>query len=62
MLVKQMLIESETYVIALMTTLKTFNNELYERTSQELHIVISTHINNDIIERYLLRRLLKFVL
>lgn len=51
MLVKQMLTESEAYIIALMTTLKISKNELYEKTSNELHKIISTHINNNIIER-----------
>jgi len=53
MFVKQMLTESEAYIIAFMTTLNIFKNELYEKTAQELHIFISTYINNDIIERYL---------
>jgi len=52
MLVKQMLTESEAYKIAFLTTLNIFKNELYEKTVQDLHIFISTYINNDIIERY----------
>lgn len=52
MLMKQMLTESEAYLFTYMTTLKTFKTEIYEKTSNELFNVISTHINNDIIEKY----------
>jgi len=52
MLMKQMLTESEAYLFTYMTTLKTFKTEVYEKTSNELFNVISTHINNDIIEKY----------
>lgn len=48
---KQMLTESEAYIIALLTTLKVSKNELYEKTSNEWYKIISTHINNNIIER-----------
>lgn len=51
MLGKQMLTESEAYIIAFMTTLNVFKNEIYEKTTHEIHNVISTYINN-IIERY----------
>jgi len=57
MLVRQMLTESEAYIIAFMTTLKILENEQYEKTSQELHVVISTYIKNDIIEKYVERLL-----
>ncbi|XP_060835068.1 uncharacterized protein LOC132918035 [Rhopalosiphum padi] len=50
MLVKQMLTESEAYMFIYMTTLKTFKNEVYEKTSNELFNLISMYINNDIIE------------
>ncbi|KAL4120652.1 hypothetical protein QTP88_013303 [Uroleucon formosanum] len=50
MLMKQMLTESEAYLFTYMTTLKTFKTEVYEKTSNELFNVISTHINSDIIE------------
>lgn len=53
LLVKQMLTESEAYIIMIMTTLKTYKNELYEKVSHEMYNVISTYINN-IIDRYLL--------
>lgn len=53
LLVKQMLTESEAYTIVFMTTLNIFKDELYEKTAHKLFNVISTHINNDIIERYL---------
>jgi len=52
MLMKQMLTESEAYLFTYMITLKTFKTEVYEKTSNELFNVISTNINNDIIERY----------
>lgn len=52
MLMKQMLTESEAYIFTFMTTLNTFKTEVYEKASNELFNVISTHINNDIIERY----------
>jgi len=54
MLVKQMLTESEAYMFIYMTTLKTFKNEVYEKTSNELFNLISMYINNDIIERYII--------
>ncbi|XP_029343154.1 uncharacterized protein LOC100569014 isoform X2 [Acyrthosiphon pisum] len=50
MLMKQMLTESEAYLFTYMTTLKTLKTEVYEKTSNELFNVISTHINNNIIE------------
>lgn len=46
-----MLTESEAYIIAFMTTLNVFKTEFYEKTTHEIHNVISTYINN-IIERY----------
>lgn len=51
MLVKQMLTESEAYIFTYMTTLKTFKTDVYEQTSNELFNVISTYINNDVIEK-----------
>lgn len=47
-----MLTESEAYTIVFMTTLNIFKHDLYEKTAHKLFDVISTHINNDIIERY----------
>lgn len=49
---KQMLTESEAYLFTYMTTLKSLKTEVYEKTANEIFNVISTHINNDIIERY----------
>lgn len=49
-----MLTESEAYMFIYMTTLKTFKNEVYEKTSNELFNLISMYINNDIIERYII--------
>lgn len=53
MLIKQMLTESEAHIIAFMTTLKTVRSELYEKTCQDVYNIISTYINNNIIERYI---------
>ncbi|XP_022176658.1 uncharacterized protein LOC111038034 isoform X2 [Myzus persicae] len=50
MLMKQMLTESEAYLFTYMTTLKSLKTEVYEKTANEIFNVISTHINNDIIE------------
>ncbi|VVC24570.1 PKD/REJ-like domain [Cinara cedri] len=46
MLIKQMLTESEAYIIAFMTTLNIFKTEVYEKTTHEIHNVLSTYINN----------------
>lgn len=46
-----MITESEAYIISVMTTLKTFGNDIYEKTSKEIYNFISTYINNNIIER-----------
>lgn len=54
MLLKQMLTESEAFIIVLMTTLKIFQNEIYEKTFQEIYHIISTRINN-IIEKCVVR-------
>jgi len=48
---KQMVTESEAYIITFMTTIKFFKRDVYEKTSQHLYNVISTHINNNIIKR-----------
>lgn len=51
MLVKQMLTESEAYIITFMITKSIFKTEDYGKIIHELHNIISTYINN-IIERY----------
>lgn len=52
MLVKQMVTESEAYIITLLTTLKHLKDETYNKTSQNLYSILSTYINDNIIERY----------
>lgn len=52
MLVKQMITESEAYIITLLTTLKHLKDGTYDKTSQNLYSVLSTYINDNVIERY----------
>lgn len=52
MLVKQMVTESEAYIVTLLTTLKHIKGESYDKTSQNLYSVLSTYINDNVIERY----------
>lgn len=52
MLVKQMVTESEAYIITLLTTLKHLKDETHDNTSQNLYSILSTYINDNVIERY----------
>lgn len=53
MLLKQMVTESEAYIIILVSTLKFCDSKTYEKTTKELYNILSTFINNNIIERYI---------